>query len=205
MSELFAAAFFRGDAEALAGVAALVSIFAILPAALLFIINQLYQNSQLREEKHRHVIERYQAFLEMCLAHPELRLEYGDSVPNNKLSEKQLYQRDVLFDLLTSIFERAYLTYARRISSNRRAQWGGWDDYIEIYLDRPDYREWWLRVMFEGDPAFLEQDEESALAINTSQYDVRFERYMFGKLRAYDWKSPTREQLHRRRKRVLAM
>lgn len=202
MRELFAHAL-GGDATAISGVAALLSIVAIIPAAILFIINQIYQNAQLREEKHRYVTEQYQMFLTLCLEYPEFRLEYGASVPASELSDDQRYRRDALFDLLTSVFERAYLTYSRRISSHHRTQWDGWDDYVDLYVEREDYRDWWLRINFGGDPTFPGQSGRSLKGRTMSQYDVRFERYILKKLRRYQWSEPE-EGLVRQRSRLRA-
>ena len=41
-----------GDVQALQGAAALVSMVAIIPAALIFFINQLHENGLLRDESH---------------------------------------------------------------------------------------------------------------------------------------------------------
>jgi hypothetical protein len=176
-----------GDAQSLEGAAALVSIVAIIPAALIFTINQLHQNGLLRDENHKYVTERWHVFLDKCITLPELRLEYGDPVPAEELGPDKVYQRDVLFDLLTSIFERAYVTYAKQWSSHRRRQWRGWDKYVDLYISRSDYQEWWLRVPFRDDRGFLRLSDDELSTLNASQYDLHFERYMFSKLREKDW------------------
>lgn len=176
-----------GDVESLQGLAALVSIIAILPAAFLFIINQWRQNSLLRNERHRYVTDQYHAFLDRCVALPQLRLGPYESVADTRLTEAERYQRDTLFDLLTSIFESAYLAYANRTSSHRRRQWGGWDRYIDMYVHRSDYRDWWWRVIFSGDREYLNQDDAEIAELNPSQLDLQFELYMVYKLRPFDW------------------
>lgn len=191
MMDLFAHAL-RGDAEALQGVASIVAILAIIPSAILFVINQLHQNSQLRAERHRYATDQYHMFLDHCLRHPGLRLGPYDPVPTSELTTEELYQRDTLFDLLSSIFERAYLAYANRLRSYRKRQWGGWEAYIEMYLGRADYREWWQRIALNNERKYLFDPAERDA--NVSQYDLRFERYMFARLRKYDWQEPSSER-----------
>jgi len=164
-----------GHSDAIQSLASLISVLAIIPSAIIFIINQIYQNALLRENKHKYVTERYEEFLNLCLLYPELRLGYGMPVAVGRLTKARLYQRDILFELLTSIFESAYLTYSNRINSSRSQQWGGWEDYIAHFTMRSDYQEWWIRVVQDGD---FELTKEG-----TSQYDLRFERYMFSKFR----------------------
>jgi hypothetical protein len=170
-----------GVPDALQGVSALAALIAFIPSAIIFIVNQLHQNRLLRDEKHRYVIERYQYFLERCLEFPELRLAYGEPARDEALTEDERYRRDILFDLLTSVFERAFLTYANRISSDRKRQWGGWDAFIDHYAGRPDYRDWWVRVVLEQKPG---SETPAAEAENATQYDLRFERYLADKLRS---------------------
>jgi hypothetical protein len=152
------------------------------------------------------VTEQYHSFLEKCLTFPQLRLGPYPPVPDEHLSQDERYQRDTLFDLLTSIFESAYLAYANRISSHRRRQWGAWDDYMDIFVGRADYRDWWWRIVFGGDPDFLKQSDRRLSELNTSQLDLRFERYMIAKLRQFAWtpqpaaapKQPRQTKLERR-------
>ena len=190
----------QGDVDALQGVAAFVAILAIIPSAILFVINQLHQNGKLRSERHRYATDQYHMFLDRCLQHPQLRLGPYDPVPVNELTADQLYQRDTLFDLLSSIFEGAYLAYANRLRSYRKRQWGGWEAYIEMYVARADYREWWQRVVFDGDRKYLFDPAESDA--NVSQYDRRFERYILGRLREFPWQDPAVSKTMAKRRRT---
>jgi hypothetical protein len=176
-----------GDQEALQSLLALISLLAIIPSAILFIINQANQISQRREEKHRYLTDQYHLFLGHCLGFPELRLGYGPAPPENSLTQRQKYQRDVLFDLITSLFEAVYISYAHKVSSYRRAQWSGWDQYIDVFVKRTDYRDWWIRVIFGGDTSVLTDNRE--LRSGFSQYDTRFEFFIVSKLRAYNWRT----------------
>lgn len=164
-----------GDSNALQGLAALVSIVAIVPTAIVFIIGQLFRISLMRQENHKYLHSLYNEFLMLELQHPELGIAYSDTAPKRRLSVNQRAQRDTAFDFLTALFEVAFLTYRARFRTHRRSQWRGWEQYIAHYVSRDDYLEWWTQVVLEGDPD-LSADE--AQARNLSQYDARFEAYM---------------------------
>jgi hypothetical protein len=166
--------FFQSNNEALQGLVALTSVILLVPSAILFIVNQEAQRHLAREENHKYLIEQYRNFLQLCLSYAKLSLEGG--VPRMDVSEEERLQRDILFDILTSIFERAFLTYRDSWRSHRKRQWKGWDDYIGLYAARPDYLEWWRRSVFKDNAARY-------FVLGASQYDERFERFMFDKIR----------------------
>jgi hypothetical protein len=111
--------FVDSNANALQGLAALVSIILLVPSAIVFILNQEAQRRALKEERHRYILDRYRSFLELCAMYPKLSLE--GAPPKRSLSEEDHLQRDVLFDILTSIMEQAFITYSDPQRSQERA------------------------------------------------------------------------------------
>lgn len=166
-----------GDPNALQGLAALISILAIIPSALVFIVSQILRISLMKQENHKYLHGLYNEFLMLELQYPELGIGYRDTPLKGRLSASQRAQRDTAFDFLTALFETAFLTYRARLRTSRTSQWRGWEQYIAHYAAREDYLEWWVRVIFGGD-ASLPMDQ--AVAANLSQYDARFEAYMSG-------------------------
>lgn len=163
------------------GLSYVVSVTFIVPSAVIFILNQEAERRSRKETSHKYVIERHHQFLMLCLSHPEFGLETGR--PQLMTDEKLLVQRDIIFDVLTSLFETAYITYSDSRYSFRKEQWAGWSAYIDRYACRPDYQEYWHRVMFCGE---LEGD-------HSTEYDARFDGYivpiMERRLRySSDWK-----------------
>ena len=163
------------------GLAAMISIFAIVPSIFLFFRNQRIQLENQREQlelardaNHRYAIERYRDFLNVCLQYPEISLESG--APKTDLDEKTHMRRDIAFDILTSTFERAYIIYIAQVDHSDQRQKTGWEDYISEYCNRPDYLEWVRRVLFNNDTNMYFKEGQS-------QYDTGFEKYLFGLLR----------------------
>jgi hypothetical protein len=51
-------------------------------------------------------------------------------------------------------------------------------------MARADYREWWFRVMLDGDKSGLEPGGSLLSHATATQYDLKFERFMLAKLEA---------------------
>jgi hypothetical protein len=168
-----------GDIDALQGVAALVSIAAIIPSAVVFVISQLLGISLMRQENHKYLHGLYNEFLLLVLEHPELGIGWNERA-KKRLSAAQRAQRDTAFDYLTALFETAFLTYRARLRSARASQWRGWEEYIAHYAARDDYLEWWDRVILGSDPGLRALRPRDAHRPIVTQYDARFEAYMLG-------------------------
>lgn len=102
--------------------------------------------------------EKYLEFQKLCLQHPYLNIfDIPDESPR-KLDTKQQKEELILYTMLFSIFERAYLLYSDQNSAIKQKQWSGWDSYIKSYCVRD---------------GFL-----SAWKISGNTFDTDFEKYM---------------------------
>jgi hypothetical protein len=74
-----------------------------------------------------------------------------------QLSDEQRERRWVLFSILVSLFERAYLlVYEEKLSPQNLRLWKSWEDYMREWCHRPEFREA-LPGMLEGeDPEFAQ-------------------------------------------------
>jgi hypothetical protein len=171
-----------GDPAAISGAAALVSMLALVPAALIFVINQLLQNTQLREEKYRYLHDQYMAFLRIVLDHPEFDLEHGDGHRFSGLDECQKRQLYVVFELFTAMLEAAFKLYERSYTSNKKTQWQGWISYAKRYLSRPDYQHFLSSTLFRDDVCEAVAAGRGEELIGRSEYDIRFERFLLRQL-----------------------
>jgi hypothetical protein len=87
--------------------------------------------------------EKYLEFQRLCLEHPQLDVfDIPDRVPS-ALNEEERKLELVAFTLLFSIFERAYLMYYDQSNKIKKRQWSGWDEYIESYCRRDNFRNAW--------------------------------------------------------------
>ena len=89
----------------------------------------------------------------MALGHPDLRLFTPEETPelNNEQRERML----IIFNILISLFERAYLLlYEPKMNSRQQRRWLSWADYMRWWCRNGDFRAL-LPVLLEGeDPEF---------------------------------------------------
>lgn len=96
----------------------------------------------------------YIEFQKLCLEHSDLNIFDVADDPAPKLTPKQAKEELILFTMLFSIFERAYLLY----QSERSDQWHGWESYINSYCQRENFLRAW--------------------EISGKTFDTNFEAYM---------------------------
>lgn len=108
--------------------------------------------------------EKYVEFQKLCLEHPQLDVfDIPDQTPS-VLNEEQRKLELVAFTLLFSIFERAYLMYYDQSNKIKKRQWSGWEEYIESYCKRDNFRNAW--------------------DISGNTFDSEFEAYMKSKIQS---------------------
>ena len=87
------------------------------------------------------------------LANPDLKLRSQAATPN--LTEEQVERMQVIFEMLISLFERAYLTaYDDRMTDKQQRRWHSWDDFMREWVRRDDFRVLLPRLLQGEDPDF---------------------------------------------------
>jgi hypothetical protein len=125
-----------------------------LPLAILvFIYEQKKERDNEDEEVYQLLSDNYQDFLKIALGHPDLHLFSPEETP--ELSIEQQERRLIIFNMLISLFERAYLLlYEPKMASQHKRRWLSWEDYMREWCKREDFRAL-LPVLLEGeDPEF---------------------------------------------------
>ena len=121
-------------------------------AILIFIWEQNKERENEDEEIFQRLTDEYAEFSKILLENADLRLMSG-SVPDSELNEEQRERKMIIFDLLISLFERAYLlVYEERMSKKTARMWATWDDYIRFWCRRNDFRTA-LPNLLEGEDA----------------------------------------------------
>jgi hypothetical protein len=86
------------------------------------------------------------------LQNADLRLRSATKVD---LSPEQQERRLIIFDLLVSLFERAYLlVYEERMNKQQRRLWLSWEDYMREWCRRDDFRGLLPQLLTGEDPDF---------------------------------------------------
>ncbi len=125
-----------------------------LPFAIgVFLLEQRRERENEEEEGYQLLSNAYNDFLKIVLANADLRLRTASPLPDP--TPEQVERRLVIFDMLISLFERAYLVaYKEHMSATERRRWNSWDDYIREWCRRDDFYNA-LPLMLRGeDPEF---------------------------------------------------
>jgi hypothetical protein len=125
-----------------------------LPMAIsVFIFEQRKERNNEEEEVYQLLSDNYQEFLKVALEHPDLRLFASEET--SALSEEQRERMFIIFSMLISLFERAYLLlYEENMKEKQLRRWRSWEDYMGEWCNRADFRTM-LPVLLRGeDPEF---------------------------------------------------
>ena len=123
-----------------------------LPLAILvFVYEQKKERDNEEEEVYQLLSDNYQDFLKMSLGHPDLHLFTPAETP--ELNDEQRERMLIIFSMLISLFERAYLLlYEPKMNSRQQRRWLSWEDYMRWWCRRDDFRAL-LPALLEGEDA----------------------------------------------------
>lgn len=125
-----------------------------LPFAIgVFLFEQRKERENEEEATWQQLSDAYIDFLEVVLANPDLKLRSQDSTPD--LSDEQRERMWVIFDMLISLFERAYLlVYDPDMGEKQLRRWHSWEDYMREWCRREDFRARLPELLRGEDPDF---------------------------------------------------
>ncbi|WP_137818955.1 hypothetical protein [Pseudomonas sp. 2FG] len=131
----------------------LVTVVALPFAIGVFLFEQRKERQNEEDATWQQISDAYIAFLEVVLANPDLRLRSQRATPD--LSDEQRERMLVIFDMLISLFERAYLlVFDTNMNEKRRRRWHSWEDYMREWSRREDFRERLPELLRGEDPDF---------------------------------------------------
>ena len=125
-----------------------------LPLAIsVFIFEQRKERNNEEEEVYQLLSDNYQAFLKIALENPDLRLFANEETP--ALSAEQRERMFIIFSMLISLFERAYLLlYEDGMAEKQLRRWRSWEDYMGEWCNRADFRAALPALLRGEDPEF---------------------------------------------------
>lgn len=131
----------------------IVTVIGLPLAIIAFLLEQRKQRENEDEEVYQLLADNYTDFLKQVLANPDLRLRSHVCVL--EMTEEQLERKQALFEILTSLFERAFLlAYDDDMSGKKMRRWSSWDDYMREWCSRDDYRNMLPKLLQGEDPDF---------------------------------------------------
>jgi hypothetical protein len=133
-----------------------VETFALPFAILVFAIERRKQRQAEEEELYQRLSDEYMSFLKLVLDNADLQL-LRRRRPLTELDDEQIERKLVLFGILVSIFERAYLlVYETKMNTQTRRLWSSWEDYMREWCERDDFRAALPELLKGEDPEFRE-------------------------------------------------
>lgn len=143
-----------------------VTVVGLPFAIVVFMLEQKKERLNEDEEIYQRLSDEYADFLIVLLKNADLRLMSADSV-NMPLTEEQGERKRIIFDMLISLFERAFiLVYEEKMSLQTKRLWSSWDDYIHVWCKRSDFRASLQSLLQGEDPDF-----ENYMRKVVSKYD----------------------------------
>lgn len=131
----------------------IVTVIGLPLAIVVFLFEQRKERENEEEEVYELLSDNYQEFLKTALENPDLRLFSAATIA---LNEEQKERQFIIFSMLISLFERAYLLlYEEDMSAKQARRWNSWEDYIGEWCRRRDFRENLPKLLHGEDPSFV--------------------------------------------------
>ena len=143
----------------------IVTVFGLPLAIAFFILEQRKERENEEEEVYQLLTNDYTDFLKLVIDNPDLKLRSQNQTSD--LTSEQRERMLVLFEILVSLFERAYLlAYDEKMTRKQTRRWLSWEDFMREWCRREDFRKLLPRLLHGEDPDFsayiLKMAEENA-------------------------------------------
>lgn len=118
----------------------IVTVVGLPMAIVVFLYEQRKERRNEQEEIYQRLSDEYASFLRLVLDNADLHL-LRKGGHNMDLTEEQKERKFAIFNILISLFERAYLlVYEDEMDRQTRRLWLSWEDYMREWCRRIDFR-----------------------------------------------------------------
>ncbi len=132
----------------------IVTVVGLPLAILVFFYEQRKERDNEEEEVYQLLSDNYQDFLKVALDNPDLRLFSEEETP--QLTDEQRERMFIIFTMLISLFERAYLLlFDEKMTPRQLRRWRSWEDYMSEWCERADFRALLPTLLRGEDPDFV--------------------------------------------------
>lgn len=134
----------------------MVTVFGLPLAIYSFVWQQRKERENEEEEVYQFLSDAYTDFLKLVMQNPDLKLRTQSKVSQtSEFTDEQHERIHVMFEILISLFERAYLlAYEDNMVGKQLRRWASWDDYMQEWCERDDFREMLPRLLQGEDRDF---------------------------------------------------
>lgn len=125
-----------------------------LPLAIaIFIFDQRKERRNEEGEAYQLLSDAYNEFLRVAIDNADLRLRSQTATPD--LSAEQQERMRLIFDMLISLLERAYLTaWTPDMNAEQKRRWNSWEDFMREWIRRDDFYYRLPELLRGEDPEF---------------------------------------------------
>lgn len=130
-----------------------VTVLGLPLAMAVFLYEKRKERIAEEEEVYAALANSYQDFLRLALENPDLRLMSQSRTSD--LNPEQQERMSAIFGLLVALFERAYLLlFDNDLTGKDARRWRSWEDFMQEWCGREDFREALPELLFGEDPEF---------------------------------------------------
>jgi hypothetical protein len=130
-----------------------VTVIGLPLAILVFLMEQRKERANEEDEVHQLLANAYNDFLKVVIDNADLHLRIKE--PTRDLGPEQRERMLAIFDMLISLFERAYITTWRpRMNDVQQRRWNVWEDFMREWIRRDDFYARLPELLKGEDPQF---------------------------------------------------
>ena len=130
----------------------IVTVVGLPLAIVAYVFEQRKERANEEEEVYQLLSDNYQDFLKVVLENSDLKLF---SATPKLLNEEQRERMLLIFGMLISLFERAYLLlHEEELTNDKLRRWRSWEDYMREWTQRESFRAQMPELMKGEDPEF---------------------------------------------------
>jgi len=131
----------------------IVTVIGLPLAIAVFLFDQRRERRNEEDEVYQLLSDAYNDFLRVVIDNPDLHLRSNVAV--HDLTPEQQERMLLIFDMLTSLLERAYLTaYSDDMTPAQRRRWNSWEDFMREWLRRDAFYYRLPQLLRGEDPDF---------------------------------------------------
>jgi hypothetical protein len=134
----------------------IVTVVALPFAIVVFWLEQKKERGNEQEELFVKLLDEYNELAKILIDNSDLCLLTGKKTKDNFTPEQE-EKKFVIYDLLVSFFERAFiLIYETNMNKLETRMWQTWEDYIDFWLKKEDFRKVVPELLSGEDPDFVD-------------------------------------------------
>jgi hypothetical protein len=135
----------------------LITIIGAPVAIFIFWSTKLKERREREYATYNTLDDKYNELLKVCFDNPKLGISPTmTTTGNTALTFEEEYQKQIIFEMLFSILERAYLMHLDKSNSIRSKQWTGWENYIKLWATNADFKIAWKNQGTQWDTTFTD-------------------------------------------------